>query len=280
MLEPSPLGALAEPARSSLMAPGESMDLPAETAVADLDAAFAGNRLLATLDVGERALLEPHMRLVTFTAGERVFDVGAPIDRALFPFDSLMVSMMVELNEGRSVEVASIGKEGALGGIISCGAAPAFTGAVVQIAGLAVEMPLAALQAAKATNHQLHNLFCRYSDFLLSQVMQSVACNSFHAIEARTARWLLHAQDRVSGDRIALTQESLAGVLGVQRTTVNAVARELQGQGLITYRRAAIRVADRPGLARVACECYGAVEGHFASVVGHDGRGGTDADCS
>lgn len=255
------------------------MDLPAETIPVELDAAFAGNRLLATLRSDERALLEPHMRVVTFSAGERVFDVGSPVDRSLFPFDSLMVSMMVELNGGRSVEVASIGKEGALGGIISCGAAPAFTGAVVQIAGLAVEMPLAALQAAKTANHQLHNLFCRYSDFLLSQVMQSVACNSFHPIEARTARWLLHAQDRVGSDRIALTQESLAGVLGVQRTTVNAVARVLQDQGLIAYRRAAIQVADRPGLARVACECYGAVEGHFANILGDDGRGASDADC-
>jgi CRP-like cAMP-binding protein len=255
------------------------MDLPAQTPPVELDAAFGGNRLLATLRNDERALLEPHMRVVTFSAGDRVFDVGSPVDRSLFPFDSLMVSMMVELNGGRSVEVASIGKEGALGGIVSCGAAPAFTDAVVQIAGLAVEMPLAALEAAKATNHQLHNLFCRYSDFLLSQVMQSVACNSFHPIEARAARWLLHAQDRVGNDRIALTQESLAGVLGVQRTTVNAVARDLQNQGLIAYRRAAIQVSDRRGLARVACECYTAVEDHFANVLGADGRGGS-ADCS
>ena len=256
------------------------MDLPAQTAAADFDAAFAGNRLLATLSTNERALLEPHMRLVAFSAGERVFDVGAPIDRALFPFDSLMVSMMVELNGGRSVEVASIGKEGALGGIVSCGTAPAFTDALVQIAGLGVEMPLKALEAAKEASRPLHNLFCRYSDFLLSQVMQSVACNSFHPIEARTARWLLHAQDRVGSDRIALTQESLAGVLGVQRTTVNAVARVLQDQGLIAYRRAAIQVSDRRGLARVACECYGAVEDHFANVLGADGRGGSTADCS
>ena len=255
------------------------MDLPAEPIPAEFDAAFAGNRLLATLGADERALLEPHMQLVTFAVGERVFDVGSPVDRSVFPFDSLMVSMMVELTGGRSVEVASIGREGALGGIVSCGAAPAFTDAVVQIAGPALAVPLRALEGAKGASPQLHNLFCRYSDFLLSQVMQSVACNSFHPIEARAARWLLHAQDRAGGDHIALTQESLAGLLGVQRTTVNAVARELQDQGLIAYRRAAIRVADRPGLARVACECYAAVEDHFASVVGADGRGGSGESC-
>lgn len=257
------------------------MDLPAEPSVAEaFDAAFSSNRLLATLGEEDRALLQPHMRLTSFEAGERVFAIGSPVDRSVFPFDGLMVSMIVELREGRSVEVASIGKEGAIGGIVSCGAAPAFTDAVVQTAGPALEMPLEALQQAKQASAHIHNLFCRYSDYLLSQVMQSVACNSFHPIEARAARWLLHAQDRVGSERIALTQEALAGLLGVQRTTINAVARVLQEQGLIAYRRAAIQVSDRSGLARVACECYRTVEEHFANVLGADGRGGSPVSCS
>jgi CRP-like cAMP-binding protein len=103
--------------------------------------------------------------------------------------------------------------------------------------------------------------------------MQSVACNAFHPIEARAARWLLHAQDRASSDRLELTQESLAGLLGVQRTTVNVVARVLQEQGLIAYRRGAIQVIDRAGLHRVSCDCYAAIEDHFHAVFGPDGRG-------
>jgi hypothetical protein len=256
------------------------MDLPvngsADWRVAD---AFTGNRLLATLSRADRDLLEPNLKLVELDAGDAVLRVGDLVDQSIFPFDSLMVSMTVELRGGRTVEVASIGKEGAIGGIISCGAAPAFTHGVVQIGGPAAAMPIPALERAKRASSHLQNLFCRYSDFLLSQVMQSVACNAFHPIEARAARWLLHAHDRVDGDRIALTQESLAGLLGVQRTTVNAVARMLQDQGLIAYRRGAIQVIDRPGLAQAACECYAAVEDHFAGVVGADGRGvapGTD----
>ena len=144
--------------------------------------------------------------------------------------------MVVDLDDGRSVEVASIGREGAVGGIVSCGHSPAFSRAEVIVAGPALRVPMRIIEEAKARSGHLRNLFCRYSDYLLAQIMQSVACNSFHPIEARAARWLLTAQDR-AGSRLALTQESLAGLLGVQRTTVNAVARELQDEGLITTRR-------------------------------------------
>jgi hypothetical protein len=244
-----------------------------------LEDAFAGNRLLATLSAQDRALIAPHMEVIALQPGDRLFGVGAEVDRSIFPFDTLMVSMMVELKGGRSVEVASIGKEGAIGGIVSCGTSPAFAHSVVQIAGSGAAIPIRVLEFAKQASPHLRNVFCRYSDYLLSQVMQSVACNAFHSIEERAARWLLHAQDRVGDERIALTQESLAGLLGVQRTTVNAVVRVLQDQGLIANRRGAIQVKDRHGLAKVACGCYTAVEEHFAAVLGPDGRGGTQDDC-
>jgi hypothetical protein len=257
------------------------MDRPADAFVADpLNRAFAGNRLLATLGELERDLLAPHATVVELAANDSVLTAGGPVERSLFPFDTLVVSMMVELKGGRSVEVASVGKEGAIGGIVSCGTAPAFAHAVVQIPGPAIAISMPALEIAKQASKHIEHLFCRYSDYLLAQVMQSAACNSFHPIEARAARWLLHVQDRVGDDRITLTQEALAAILGVQRTTVNAVARVLQDQGLIAYRRGAIQVVDRTGLTRAACECYEAVESHFASVLGQDGKGGANADCT
>ena len=257
------------------------MDRPVDALMAKpLNNAFASNRLLATLGEVERSLLEPHMTLVQLEAGDNVLTAGSLVERSLFPFDALVVSMMVELAGGRSVEVASIGKEGAIGGIVSCGTAPAFSHSVVQIPGPAMAIPMHALELAKQASKHLEHLFCRYADYLLAQVMQSAACNSFHPIEARAARWLLHVHDRVGDDRITLTQEALAAILGVQRTTVNAVARVLQDQGLIAYRRGAIQVVDRQGLTRAACECYAAVENHFASVLGKDGRGGAASDCS
>lgn len=250
------------------------MDLPRDVPVeANVDDAFAGNLLLATLSADQRALFEPHMEIVTLGVGDTVLAVGESPRRTLFPFAGLMVSMRRELSGGRSVEVASIGREGAVGGIISCGEAPAFTQVVVQLPGKAATIPMAVLDRAKLDDDHIRNLFCRYSDALLAQVMQSVACNAFHPIEARAARWLLHAADRAASDRLELTQESFAGLLGVQRTTVNAVARVLQEQGLIAYRRGAIQVIDRAGLTRVSCDCYSAVEDHFRKVLGPDGKG-------
>ena len=235
--------------------------------------AFDRNRLLATFNDEVREQIEPLARIVDYERGASVLSAGKAVNHSIFPFDSLMISMLVELHGGRSVEVASIGKEGAVGGIVSCGHAPAYSHAEVQIAGPALVIPLDALETVKQSSPFLRNLFCRYADYLLAQVMQSVACNAFHSIDARAARWLLTAQDRIGGDQLELTQESLAGLLGVQRTTVNAVARQLQERGLISYRRGAVLILDRAGLERQACECYDAVEDHFGSVIGISGVG-------
>ena len=183
-----------------------------------------------------------------------------------------MVSLSVALSGGRSIEVASIGREGAIGGIVSCGQAPAFSRATVLVGGPALSVPMDVLEKAKQRSNFIGNLFCRYSDYLLSQGMQSAACNAFHSISQRAARWLLHAEDR-AGSRIDLTQEALAGLLGVQRTTVNAVIRELQQEKLIATGRGVVHVTDRAGLEKRACECYAALERHFAAVIGESGSG-------
>jgi CRP-like cAMP-binding protein len=236
------------------------------------DQAFAGSRLLSTFPREARALIEPYGELVQLEAGQTVLDRGESVEASLFPIDSTMISMSVELSGGRTIEVASIGLRGAVGGIISCGQAPAFARATVLVGGPAYRVPMQALEDAKQRSNFIGNIFCRFSDYLLAQVMQQVACNAFHSIPERAARWLLHAQDR-AGDRIELTQEGLAGLLGVQRTTVNAVIRELIDQGLITTGRGVIRVSDRAGLKRRSCECYERLEDHFNSIIGATGHG-------
>src|SRR5690348_5317043 len=183
-----------------------------------------------------------------------------------------MISMLVELDGNRSVEAAAVGSRGAVGGIVSCGHAPAFSRAEVLIAGPAFKVPMKALEEAKSRSPFIANLFCRYSDYLLSTVMQSVACNAFHSITERAARWLLHVQGR-AGDKIDLTQEALAGLLGVQRTTVNAVIQELSSEGLIATSRGTVRILDRAGLKRRSCECYQRLEDHYNAVIGATGRG-------
>jgi CRP-like cAMP-binding protein len=236
------------------------------------DEAFAGNRLLSTFSPEARALVEPHGELIELDVGQIVLKRGQQVRTSLFPVAPTMVTMSVELSGGRTIEVASVGREGAVGGIVSCGHAPAFSRAEVLVGGSAFRVPMDALEDAKNRSPFIANLFCRFSDYLLSQVMQSAACNAFHSIPERAARWLLHAQDR-AGDRIELTQEAFASLLGVQRTTVNAVVRQLQDEGLIAIGRGRIRVTDRAGLKRRSCECHQRLEEHFGAVIGTTGRG-------
>ena len=248
----------------------------ADTLTDDLtraDEAFAGNRMLSTFSREARALIEPFGELVELGSGAVVLERGAQVHASLFPIGPTMMSLTVALSGGRSAEVASIGREGAVGGIVSCGHAPAFSRAQVLVPGLAFRVPMDALEDAKSRSPFIGNLFCRFSDYLLAQVMQSAVCNSFHSIPERAARWLLHAQDR-AGDRIELTQEAFAGLLGVQRTTVNAVIQSLQAEGLVATGRGVVRVTDRAGLKRRACECYQRLEEHFAAVIGTSGSGG------
>ena len=236
------------------------------------DEAFAGNRLLSTFSREARALVEPFGTMVELDPGERVLTRGEEVRSSLFLVGPTMITMVVELGGARSIEVASIGREGAVGGIVSCGHAPAFSLAEVLVPGPAFRVPMEALEDAKSRSPFIGNLFCRYSDYLLSTVMQSVACNAFHSIPERAARWLLHVQDR-AGDRIELTQEAFAGLLGVQRTTVNAVIKELSAEGLVGTSRGTVRVLDRAGLKRRACECYHQLQEHYDAVIGTSGIG-------
>jgi CRP-like cAMP-binding protein len=217
-------------------------------------------------------LIEPFGTMIELKSGEVVLARGDQVGSSVFPVGPTMISMSVALSGGRSAEVASVGREGAVGGIVSCGHAPAFSSSEVLVPGPALRVPMNALEEAKSRSPFISNLFCRFSDYLLSQVMQSVACTTFHSIPERAARWLLHAQDR-AGDRIELTQEAFAGLLGVQRTTVNAVVQELAAENLVARGRGTLQVIDREGLKRRACECYERLEEHFAAVIGTSGRG-------
>jgi CRP-like cAMP-binding protein len=234
--------------------------------------AFDGNQLLSTFSRECRLLLETSAETVQLGLGEHIQTRGTDVAWSYFPYGATMIALVVSLKDGRSAEVASIGREGAVGGIVSCGHAPAFGDATVQVPGPALRVSMKALEEAKNRSSFIANIFCRYSDYLLAQVQQSVACNTFHSIQQRAARWLLTAQDR-AGDRIELTQEALAALLGVQRTTVNAVANALQDEGLISVRRGRVLVLDRHGLRKASCECYDAVGRHYDEIIGKTGRG-------
>ena len=248
----------------------------AETTTEELnraDQAFAGNYLLSTFSPEARQLIEPFGTMVELNTGETALTRGEQVTASLFPIGPTLISLEIALSGGRTVEAVMIGLRGAVGGIVSCGQAPAFSRALVLVGGPAFKVPMEALEEAKNRSPFIANLFCRFSDYLLAQAMQGVACNAYHSIPERAARWLLHAQDR-TGDRIELTQQALADLLGVQRTTVNAVIQSFEEDHLISTGRGVIQVSDRAGLKRRACECYDRLEEHFGSIIGSSGRGG------
>ncbi|HJV42402.1 Crp/Fnr family transcriptional regulator [Caulobacter sp.] len=225
------------------------------------------NRLLAALRPDALAELSPHLVLVDLPQDAVLFDVGDDVEHTYLPCGPTQVSLLVVTSDGQEIEAASIGFEGAVGGMVSAGFKPAYGRAVVRVAGHAFCLPTSRLEEIKTRSPVVADLFDRYADVFVAQMMQVVACNALHPIEQRACRWLLFAHDRSGDVPIRLTQETLAQLLGVQRTTISAVARGLQDAGIIHIGRGRVEVLDRPALEKRACECHGAVEAHFRKIL-------------
>lgn len=225
------------------------------------------NNLLAALHEEDWSKLKPHLEVRVMKRAQILFEQGENVDYSTFPCDRMVASMRVISPEGTSCEVATIGREGAVGGIVSHGRAPAFTSAIVETGGAALVISTAKLEELKGSSPALRSLFARYSDCLLAQIMQGVACNALHDVEQRIARWLLSFQDRTGGEVIPVTQEDLAAALGVGRPYASRQLNALKGKGLVELRRSAIEILDRAELTRVACGCQRAVKRHFDRVL-------------
>lgn len=234
----------------------------------DVDASLSGNLLLSALRVPDQALLKPHLELKAYGRGDLMFEAGEDVSYISFPLDQCVAALVIGLQDGRAVETATVGREGAIGGVVSQGSLPAFSRAVVQVPGAVLRIEAMVLQQIKQTSPGLRNLITRYSDCLLAQVLQSVACNASHTIEARCARWLLSLQDRIGSDVLPITHEVLAELLGVQRSYLTRTLRTLQQQGLIQVRRGRIIIKSRSAMEVATCECHGAVKRHFEAVLG------------
>ncbi|GJD34185.1 Crp/Fnr family transcriptional regulator [Methylobacterium aerolatum] len=235
---------------------------------ADIASKPDDNLLLKSLSVTDRELIVPHLQPVTFAKAESIFTVGSPVTQVTFPCRHTVVTLMVATRDGRSAETATVGHEGAVGGVVNQGYLPASTSAIVQIGGPALRIEAALLREARRRSPQICDLMIRYSDCLLAQVLQSSACNSLHPIDQRCLRWLLTLRDRIGSPSLPVTHELLAGMLGVQRTYLTRILRNLQNQGLITVGRGRITVSDVGRMERAACECHGRVRDHFETVLG------------
>lgn len=232
-----------------------------------LHADCLNNNLLRALRPADFELLEP---LLTEWEGERgttLYDPGDHVGHVYFPCGPSLISYLVVLEDGRAIETALIGREGAIGGIVSQGRLPAYARAEVQFPGHFLRMPAAALEAAKLKSISLRFLFARYADCLMANVFQTVACNAAHTIEQRTAKWLIAAMERTGDHEVPLTQEQLSAMMGVGRSYVSRIIQTLKARGLLATRRGSIVVADLPGLHQLQCGCNAAVRRHFDDVL-------------
>jgi len=203
---------------------------------------------------------------VDLRRGQCLFEPGDEVTHAHLPLDSAVVALVVPMRDGRTVEATTIGREGAIGGIISRGYQPVFTRAVVHIPGSAMRISLKNLETAKRTVPDVYDLLSRYADCLMAQLLQSVGCAAVHPLEARCARWLLLMHDRLQQPDLPLTQEMLADMFGATRTYVTRIASSLQKRGAIASRRGLIHIESRGLLEETTCECYSLVRQHFERV--------------
>lgn len=226
-----------------------------------------GSNLLNVLREKDRALLKPHMNECHLDAGDTIYEPGEIVRYAYFPRDAALAVFLVLMENGEVVETTMVGREGALGGIVSHGQIPCYARSCVMHEGSFYRIATADLQRVKEQSPQIHHLFSRYADCMMAQVFQSVACNASHTIEQRAAKWLCAAMDRTGEHDITMTQEQLASMMGIGRSYASRVIQRFKADALIQTRRGGLRVLDRDGLLARACSCNELVRQHFEVVL-------------
>jgi CRP-like cAMP-binding protein len=233
------------------------------------------NRLLAAIPEQEQNSLAPAFEVVSMGLKAHVYREDEPIEHVFFPVSGVL-SLISQMQDGRGIEVATIGNEGMVG-------LPIFLQAPITSAHRAFsQIPGESLRMAAGDFSEflngsrdggLHQVLHRYTQALMSMIARAVACNALHPIQQRACRWLLITHDRIDGDEFLLTQEFLGQMLGVTRASVNEVARELQDDGAIDYTRGRITMLNRPLLEGRTCECYGVIRTEFDRLFGPPPRG-------
>jgi cAMP-binding proteins - catabolite gene activator and regulatory subunit of cAMP-dependent protein kinases len=236
---------------------------PSYAAVAD---SFS-NDLLDALNADDRGLLSPYITECTFEAGRVIYHPGDDVDYCYLPMGSSLCSYFVELEDGVAVETILIGREGALGGIVSQGSLPAYARANVMNGGVFQRIPVRQLDEAKRASPAVATLFARYADCMMAQVFQSIACNAVHTIEQRAAKWLSAAIDRTGKNDVTMTQEQLASMMGIGRSYASRVLQRFKRDGLLRTRRGGIEVILPEALNDRACSCNKQVTEHFEKVL-------------
>ncbi len=217
------------------------------------------NHLLAALPEEEYGFLLPHLEKIEMPLGQVIYESGGELRYVYFP-TTCIVSLLYVMENGASAEIAVVGNEGIIGIALFMGGGTMPNRAVVQSAGHAYRMKGALIQKEFGQNGPMLRLLLRYTQALITQMAQTAVCNRHHSIDQQLCRWLLLSLDRLASNKLTMTQELIANMLGVRREGVTEAAGKLQQAGLIHYSRGHITVLDRAGLENRVCECYQVVK--------------------
>lgn len=216
------------------------------------------NHLLAALSPEVQGRLFPYLELVSMPLRGVMYESGRPMRHVYFPTDSI-ISLQYLMEDGESTAILVVGNEGLLGVTLFMGEDSTPSRSLVQSAGYAYRLPKTRVIEEFNRHGQLLSLMLRYTQALITQVAQTAVCNRHHSIDQQLCRWLLLSMDRLSHNRLTMTQEFMSNMLGVRREGVSQAASKLQRLGAISYKRGLIEVVDRPKLETLSCECYEAV---------------------
>jgi CRP-like cAMP-binding protein len=216
------------------------------------------NFLLNSLSAAVRQRLFPHLKLVELPVGAVLYESGASMRHIYFPADSI-IALLYVLENGASAEIALVGNDGAIGISMFMGGESTTSRAVVQSAGSAYRLTGARLKREFERHGELMVMLLRYTQSLITQMAQTAVCNRHHSVDQQLCRWLLLSLDRLSANKLVMTHELIANMLGVRREGITDAAGRLQKQGVIRYSRGRITVLDRAALEELCCECYSVV---------------------
>ncbi len=226
------------------------------------------NQLLRLMPAADVEELKKQLQHVVLVSGEILYEPDYPVQWVYFPTTAVL-SVVTVMVDGRTVECDTVGYESVVGALAALGGTVAVSRTLVQIAGEALRISAGKLRQQADRSPELRRLLVRHAYANLAQAHQSAACNALHELEQRLCRWLLMSQDRTASATVRLTQQYLATMLGVQRTTVTHALRDLAGQELIRRGRGVVEILDRPRLEALVCECYDAVQDNLQRIVGH-----------
>jgi CRP-like cAMP-binding protein len=225
------------------------------------------NNVLSSVSPVDFEDLRPHLRFVELQHGRLIAQSRERVRQVYFPHSGIL-SCVVDLDGGASIETGMIGNDGVFGAGLALDSKVSLHKVMVQVPGSATVVDAEHLKAVALSSPDFLALLLKYDQFFLGQVQQTTACNALHSVEQRTCKWLVRMHDLV-GDELPLTQEFLAQMMGVRRTSVTGVATQLQKEGLISYRRGKIQILSMDLVERRACECHSAVREQYVELFGH-----------